>query len=115
MLSSQGLYHLLLFLLFALQGGFCLSSLAQQVVLVASHLSELLVFLRDLFLLLTDELSLCTLVGGIFTDETQSTVYLCEVLGTKDEHQLVLYAIVTSHVTHGLDELCLALVELGLE
>ena len=105
----------MLFLLLALQGCFSLLALAEQGVLVAANLCQLLVLFVYLCLLFLDELSLGTLVGGVFAYKTQTTVYLGEVLGTEYEHQLVLYALMACHIAHGLDEVALALTELCLK
>ena len=58
-----------------------------------------------------DSLTLCLLVCSVFTDKTEPTVHLREVVCAEDEHQLTLNVAVTVHVPHGLPEALLTFLK----
>ena len=66
----------------------------------------------NLVLLRPYEFSLSPLVSSILPDEAQASIHLRETLGTKDEHQLILYRTALGEIAHRLNILCLTLFKL---
>ena len=62
-----------------------------------------------------DSLTLCPLVLGILATESQAAVHLRKVLGTKDEHELVLQRAVAMHIAHRLQIVLFALIKSSLQ
>ena len=115
LLTLQPIHSLLLLILLGLQLALCLLALVEQLVFGALGLLQLAVLLVQFLLFLFDEFALRPLVCRIFAHEAQASVSLRQTLGTEDEHQLILYGPVLTHVTHRLDIFLLALIKLALE
>ena len=115
LLGLKRLHHLFLLGVLALQLGLHALSFLEQVALLAPHLAQLTVLVVHLLLLLLQQLSLRTLIGGILVNEPHAAVHLRQALCTEDEQQLVLNVAVARHISHRLYELLPALSELCLE
>ena len=79
------------------------------------YMLQLLVLLVHLLLLSLYSLALHLLIGRILADEGKAAIHLCQILGTEDEHQLVLNRMMTAHIAHGTDILVLAVLQLLLK
>ena len=59
--------------------------------------------------------SVILLIGRILADEGKAAIHLCQILGTEDEHQLVMNRMMTAHIAHGTDILVLTVLQLLLK
>ncbi len=115
LLFLQSLDNLLLLVLVALEFFLLLFTLIKEVVLLASHILQLRVFLRHLVLFGPNRLTLRPLILGIFAHEAQTPIHLSKVLCGEDEHQSVLHRAMSSHVSHRLHISCLSVFQLQLQ
>ena len=60
-------------------------------------------------------LTLSTLIDGILTHKTHTTVHLREILRTEDEHKLIMYSSIAMHVSHRFLESVLTVSQFPLE
>ena len=79
------------------------------------YVLQLHMLLVHLLLLCLYSLALHLLIGRILADEGKSAIHLGKILGTEDEHQLVLYSMMTAHIAHGTDILVLSVLQLLLK
>ena len=79
------------------------------------YVLQLHMLLVHLLLLCLYSLALHLLIGRILADEGKSAIHLGKILGTKDEHQLVLYRMMSAHISHGADILVLSVLQLLLK
>ena len=114
LLFLQSLHYVLLFGLFALQLPTFPLTLGQQARLLVLGLVQLLVLLGECLLLTFYLVALYTLIGCIFTHKPHAAEHLCQIVCTKDEHQLALRRPVAMHITHGLHIAFLASCQLLL-